>query len=247
VLLEQLEKLQPEKLEKEGIMACVFRVDPRISKEVWRMVLQFLYTGVLYCTFTSEAQRVLELLRACAMYKLPKPILEFTQASIFQLLPASPPQYALHVFSITSGACSEDLDVRSSKEASLFILLRSASQVFESMDPDGVAKILERMVQAVEFSVFNPSGQSQENSLQHQQQQQQQHQHLQQQQHPGAVQDASGNWHPVACSNYLPSSQPCAGHMQSSRQQSCSQLSAGSGGHLSACGSYPESNQYGWR
>merc|ERR1712046_246946 len=43
VLLEELEKLEMQDLPKEGARACVFKVDHRISKEVWRSCLQFLY------------------------------------------------------------------------------------------------------------------------------------------------------------------------------------------------------------
>ena len=65
----------------------VFKVDRRISKEVWRMVLQFLYTGILRCGFTQDAAKMLELLRAAAIYKLPKALLDLSQSALFQLLP----------------------------------------------------------------------------------------------------------------------------------------------------------------
>lgn len=156
VLLEELDRLPVQQMQKEKTSACIFRVDPRISKEVWRVVLQFMYSGVINCPFPDDVARMVELLRACALYKLPKPLLEVTQSALFQLLPNCPPSVALQVFSITAGASGEDIDVRSAREASAHILLRSAPQVFQALDPTELAKILERIIQIVEYAAFNP-------------------------------------------------------------------------------------------
>mmetsp|Transcript_8700 Transcript_8700/g.15666 ORF Transcript_8700/g.15666 Transcript_8700/m.15666 type:complete len:756 (-) Transcript_8700:31-2298(-) len=193
VLLEELDKLPLEPLAKEGINAVIFRVDPRISVEVWRMVLQFLYTGEVHCPFASEPQRMVELLRACALYKLPNSLLDFAQTMLFQQLPNCPPMVALQVFSITTGGGSKDVDCRATREASTYFLLRNAAQVFQDMEPVEVSKILERIFQTVEEMVFNPvqppanSGQNAASQahaayadMQHQQQAQQL-QHRQQQ------------------------------------------------------------------
>eukprot|EP00403_Amphidinium_massartii_P015911 CAMPEP_0178426278 /NCGR_PEP_ID=MMETSP0689_2-20121128/29154_1 /TAXON_ID=160604 /ORGANISM="Amphidinium massartii, Strain CS-259" /LENGTH=799 /DNA_ID=CAMNT_0020047963 /DNA_START=8 /DNA_END=2404 /DNA_ORIENTATION=+ len=157
VLLQELEKLPLEPLAKEGINAAVFHIDPRISKEVWRMVLQFLYTGVVHCRFSSEPQKMVELLRACALYKLPRSLLDFAQMTIFQLLPTCPPNVALQVFSITAGSCSKDVDVRATREASTYFLLRHAAQLFQDMDPAEVSKIMDKILQTVEEMVFSPA------------------------------------------------------------------------------------------
>jgi len=157
VLLEELDKLPVENLAKEGINAVVFRVDPRISVDVWRMVLQFLYTGEVHCPFANEPQRMVELLRACALYKLPNALLDFAQTMLFQQLPTCQPLVALQVFSITTGGGSKDVDCRATREAATYFLLRNAAQVFQDMEPVEVSKILERIFQTVEEMVFNPA------------------------------------------------------------------------------------------
>ncbi|CAK0792751.1 unnamed protein product [Prorocentrum cordatum] len=42
VLLQELSQQRPQWLAQEEINAVVYRVDPRISKDVWRSALQFL-------------------------------------------------------------------------------------------------------------------------------------------------------------------------------------------------------------
>merc|ERR1712176_194636 len=51
VLLEELGRLPTQLLVQENIHACILRVDARISKEVWRCVLQFLYKAEVRCSF----------------------------------------------------------------------------------------------------------------------------------------------------------------------------------------------------
>lgn len=155
VLLQELERLPLQHLSQEGIQACIFRVDPRISKDVWRFALQFLYTGTLqHCHFVNDGQRMVELLRACALYKLPKPLLDFVQAALFQVLPNTGPSLALQVFSIAAGTTAEGLDLDNVREAAAYLLFRSAPQVFGPLQPEEVAKVLERLVQAAEQAVF---------------------------------------------------------------------------------------------
>merc|ERR1712039_1066978 len=69
----------------------------------------------------------------------------------------SAPFVALQVFSLTAGSSGKDIDVRALREASTYIILRSAPQVLEAMDPPEVAKILEKVLQTVEALVFNPA------------------------------------------------------------------------------------------
>merc|ERR1712039_400763 len=104
-----------------------------ISKDVWRTALQFLYTGVINCPFSSDAARMVELLRACVMYRLPKPLLDFTQLALFNLMPASPPTVALEVFKLVC-ISGDDIDVQCLQEASVYILLRSAPLLFQAME-----------------------------------------------------------------------------------------------------------------
>jgi len=156
MLLEELERLsfQPEK--SDGAI-CVFKVDPQISKEVWRSVLQFLYTGTMNCLFEFDSQRLTELLGACTLYGLPKPLLDFAQTALFPLLATCPVDVALRVFLITAGACAQSPDVRGIREAAAHRLLCNAPQIFQDMDALDVSKVLESVIQTVEYATFNPS------------------------------------------------------------------------------------------
>jgi len=156
VLMEKLAKLPLTQLEPENVRAAVFRVDPRISKEVWRTALQFMYTGLINAPFKGDVQKVVELLRACVAYQLPQPLLDFAQSCLYPLLPSSPPQLALQVFSICAGSTSEGMDVGAAREASTFILLRSSHKLLENMDAVEACQILEKLVQSAEHRVFNP-------------------------------------------------------------------------------------------
>jgi len=165
VLFDTLERASLMELSREGIWAAIVRVDPRISQEVWRSVLQYMYTGTIKCQYSDTAEKVVELLLACSVYKLPKPLLDYAQVCLYTLLPGSPPQTAAKVFSVCcSGLGSAnkeeanhgDPDLRPIHEASAFILLRSAHRVFEHTDARETAQLLERVVQIVEHGVFNP-------------------------------------------------------------------------------------------
>lgn len=162
VLLEALENLEVQDLPQEGIKACVFRVDPRISKEVWRSALQFLYTGAINCPFERDTARMVELLRACTKYKLPKPLMDYAQSIVFQLLsvPQTSPMAAFQVFSVTAGSAEEDFDFRDVRELAAYVTLSRANEVFEQFEPPEVAKVLEKLVQTVEQAVFNPKPKS---------------------------------------------------------------------------------------
>jgi len=157
-LSEALEKAPMTDLPRERTRAAVLRVDARISQEVWRSVLQFMYTGVINFDFASDIEKVVELLRACALYKLPRPLQDFAQVSLYPLLPKSSPTFAVQVFTLSFEAVAEvrDAEFRSAREASAYLLLRSAHRIFEGAEPSEVAKILGRAVQVVENAIFNP-------------------------------------------------------------------------------------------
>lgn len=104
---------------------------------------------------------MIELLRACVTYQLPRPLLDFTQAILFELLPNSPPVAALEVFGIVAAdsafiEATGALILRPLREASSYILLRSGPQVFGSMDAGMVAQTLERVFKIVEHAIFSP-------------------------------------------------------------------------------------------
>ncbi|CAE7759727.1 LOGL8 [Symbiodinium sp. CCMP2456] len=154
VLLKELETLPLVELPQEGIAAAVFKVDRRISKDVWRAVLQFFYTGMVHCPFMKDPAKLVELFRAAAIYKLPKALLDLAQAALFPLLPSSP-GLALEVFSISAGASGEGVDVASLRLASTFVLLGHASTVFADLAPETVSGVLERLLATSEQAIFS--------------------------------------------------------------------------------------------
>jgi len=165
VLFDTLERAPLLELPREGIMAAIVRVDPRISQEVWRTVLQYMYTGTITCPYSDIAERVVELLRACSVYKLPKPLLDYAQVRLYHLMPGCTPQTAAQVFSVCcsgsgnankEGAGLGDPELRPTREASAYILLRSAHILLEHTNAQEAAQLLERVVQVVEHGVFNP-------------------------------------------------------------------------------------------
>lgn len=160
ILMQELNKLPFTHLSREDVHAVVFRVDPRISKEVWRSALQFMYTGVINVSYTADAYKMVELFRACVLYQLPKPLLEFAQSCLYPLLPNSPPSVSLQVFSICAGTVAGDVDLTAARECSTYILLRGAHKLFEGMDAKEVCQILEKVVQSVEKTVFAPKAAS---------------------------------------------------------------------------------------
>ncbi|CAE7243966.1 ktnD [Symbiodinium pilosum] len=87
VLLKELETLPLVELPQEGITAALFKVDRRISKEVWRSVLQFFYTGVVNCPFAKDPVKLVELFRAAAIYKLPRALLDLAQTAWAEAYP----------------------------------------------------------------------------------------------------------------------------------------------------------------
>lgn len=181
VLFEALNKLELTDLPREQIRAAVFRVDERISQEVWRSVLQFMYTGMINEeAYSHDISRSIELLRACVLYKLPKPLLDFAQCCLYPLLPVSPAQAALQVFSLCSGtSTAKDEELRPVRDASAYILMRSAHKLFELMESQDACPLIQKLVQSVEQSVFNPSAAAQQQLHQQQLEEFQ----LQQQQH----------------------------------------------------------------
>jgi len=150
VLLEELVKMPRTLLPREKIKAVIFRVDQQISKEVWRVVLEFMYTGVISCSFSDDVYRILELFRAAVLYKLPRPFVDFAQFCLYQLLPVSPPLAALHVFSICAGSMADGVDVTAAREASTYILLRSAHELLEGFESKEACLILDQLVHTVE-------------------------------------------------------------------------------------------------
>lgn len=157
VLLKELEKTAD--ITEEGVR--IFRVNPRISKDVWRIVLQFLYTSVVSCPFAADPKKLVELFCACALYALPKPLVDYTQCVLFQMLPGVQPSFALQVFNIATAA-SEGVDVRSMREASAFLVMRNAPLVLKETPPEDVAKLMEKLVQTVELAVFHPTAPQQQ-------------------------------------------------------------------------------------
>merc|ERR1712137_712749 len=141
-------------LPREKIQAVIFRVDQQISKEVWRVVLQFMYTGVISCSFSEDVYRILELFRAAVLYKLPRPFVDFAQSCLYPLLPASPPNVALQVFSICAGSMADGVDVAAAKEASTYKLLCSAHELLDEFESKEACLILDRVLQTVEQAVL---------------------------------------------------------------------------------------------
>merc|ERR1712032_1082791 len=120
------------------------------------------------------------------MYKLPKALLNFTQATLFQLLPRCPPIFALQAFTVVTDACCEGLDLRCIREASTRILLRSASQAFEALLPPELSKIFERLIQVVEDVVLQVAAARQQNQFHRQATRQRPQEH--------AAVCGNGNW-----------------------------------------------------
>ncbi|CAE7476782.1 unnamed protein product, partial [Symbiodinium necroappetens] len=102
-LYEMLETIPLTELPKEKIRAAVVRVDERISQEVWRSILQFIYQGTILqeqCTYLHDVARCFELLFAVLLFRLPEPLLHLAQHSLYVLLPVSNPTWALQVFQL---------------------------------------------------------------------------------------------------------------------------------------------------
>lgn len=164
VLFKLLEKMEPKKLQQEKIQAAVVRVDARISQDVWRSILQFMYTGSLSSSmagYGSDIAKCSELLRASILYELPKPLFTFAQACLYQLLPRSPPTAALQVFSMCAGEDTSSMDeLCPSRDAAAYIILQSAHKLFEQTEASDTHLVLERVIQSVEQAVFKRSAAS---------------------------------------------------------------------------------------
>lgn len=158
-LYEMLETIPLTELPKEKIRAAVVRVDERISQEVWRSILQFIYQGTILqeqCTYLHDVARCFELLFAVLLFRLPEPLLHLAQHSLYVLLPVSNPTWALQVFQLC--AQKEHFDnqeLRPIRDAAAWLLLHSASKLFQTMDTKDVCETLEKVVKSVERSVFD--------------------------------------------------------------------------------------------
>eukprot|EP00913_Durusdinium_trenchii_P016059 g15093.t1 len=183
VLFEALENMTLTELPKEKISAALIRVDERISQEVWRSVLQFMYQGTIFpehCSYLQDVGKCVELLRACLLYK----------SHLFQLLPSSPPSYALQVFalctadehakneetssrrplSLPRALCAFFLallspmpsqnrweDLRCLRDGAAWVLLYQAHSVFIDIEATDLCDILCKVVRCLENAVFeNP-------------------------------------------------------------------------------------------
>lgn len=157
VLFDVLQKTPLKELVREKTHAAIVRIDPLISQEVWRCVLQFMYTGAITCPFGTDVEKIVELLQACSLYKLPEPLRDFTQFCIFPLLPKSSPAVVLRVFETAWDAEPDEKNTSwgCAREASTYLLLRSAHVVCEGMDASDAAALMERLVRVAEHSVFN--------------------------------------------------------------------------------------------
>ncbi|CAE7526372.1 lig1 [Symbiodinium pilosum] len=154
-----LESLPLTELPKEKIRAAVIRVDERISQEVWRSILQFIYQGTILqeqCTYLQDVAKCFELLFAVLLFRLPEPLLRLAQHSLFLLLPVSNPTWALQVFQLCSEKQHfENQELNPIRDAAAWVLLHSAPNLFQSMDAKNVCETLEKVVQSIERSVFD--------------------------------------------------------------------------------------------
>lgn len=151
VLMEELRGRSAELLPGlDGVRACLFRVDPRIPKEVWKCVMQFCYTGQVSPGLLRDVPQLSELVRACLLYQLPTPLLEFAQAALVPVLSSAASHALLEVFKLAE----PDARLAAVKEASAYWLLQSAHEVCKHMDPEETSTLLRRILKAVEAGVF---------------------------------------------------------------------------------------------
>ncbi|CAJ1362601.1 unnamed protein product [Effrenium voratum] len=153
-----LEQLPMNELPKEKIHAAVVRIDERISQEVWRSVLQFMYQGTLHpehCAYLKDIGKCVELLRAVLLYKLPEPLLRLAQSYLFPMLPGSSPSHALQVFALcASDENKGNKDLQAVCTGAAWVLLHHAHTIFEDIEATDLCESLTRVVQALEQSVF---------------------------------------------------------------------------------------------
>lgn len=156
VLLEELKRLPADTplQGQDGARACLFRVDPRISKDVWKCVIYFLYSGEMHPSFPrQDPGQLLELLRACVTYQLPAPLADFAQACLCPLLPGASVRVALTAFSLSAGKPINPR-LQAVRECSAYWVLRGAHELCDSMDAQDMASLLVQVLQAVEAAVF---------------------------------------------------------------------------------------------
>ncbi|CAE6965629.1 unnamed protein product [Symbiodinium natans] len=129
-LYEMLETLPLTELPKEKIRAAVVRVDERISQEVWRSILQFIYQGTILqeqCTYLHDVARCFELLFAVLLFRLPEPLLRLAMHSLYVLLPVSNPMWAFQVFQLCSQKEHfENQELRPIRDAAAVVLMHAA-------------------------------------------------------------------------------------------------------------------------
>eukprot|EP00927_Polykrikos_kofoidii_P042296 TRINITY_DN36173_c0_g1_i1.p1 TRINITY_DN36173_c0_g1~~TRINITY_DN36173_c0_g1_i1.p1 ORF type:complete len:730 (-),score=111.28 TRINITY_DN36173_c0_g1_i1:211-2400(-) len=173
VLFEEFSRLKLEPFPgKPGVLVAILRVDPRISKDVWKGVLCFLYSGDVHSALLGrepELWWLIELLRACTLYKLPQPLLDHTHAKMSPLLPAARPEDIFEIFSLVAPqpprspcggevatpvvAAAPELRLRATREASAYWLLRNAAKLGK-LDPATLAKTLIQALRTLEDAVF---------------------------------------------------------------------------------------------
>lgn len=161
VLFEVLEKMPLTELPKEKISAALIRVDERISQEVWRSILQFMYQGTIsveHCSYLKDAGKCVELLRACLLYKLPEPLLRLALSHLFRLLPSSSPTHALQVFALcASDEHIKNKELSSVRDGAAWVLLHQAHIMFVDIEAPDLCEILSKVVRCLESTVFeNP-------------------------------------------------------------------------------------------
>lgn len=143
---------------QEGVRACLFRVDPRISKDVWKCVVYFLYSGEMHPSFPKQdAGQLLELLRAYVTYQLPTPLADFAQSCLCPLLPGASVRVALTAFSLSAGK-PVNPRLQPVREASAYWVLRGAHELCDSMDAQDMSSLLIQVLQSVEAAVFRGVG-----------------------------------------------------------------------------------------
>lgn len=136
-----------------GMSAVVVRVDPRISRDVWKCVLHFLYSGEIRCRFSQDVAQLVELLRACVVYEFPRTLIEFVQATLCPLLITGTAMQHLQVFSL-SARTPLDARLRLLREASALSVLEGAQELCSEMEPEDMSSILLRVFEVIETAIF---------------------------------------------------------------------------------------------
>jgi len=122
----------------------IVEVDASVSKEVWKCVLQFLYTTEIRCSFESNVDMLLELLQACALYSLPKPLVSFVESRLFALTKV---EVAAKILVGSKAA------LRSAAVVNAATVVLSKAQDLISRDPDSVVPAALRAIDVCEQHV----------------------------------------------------------------------------------------------